>query len=180
MSEEWRDVVGYEGFYQVSNKGRVRTVSRTVYRKNGSPHTVAERILRSWGMGKGQHQFVGLYKVPGERAKITAVHRLVLESFVGPCPNNMECCHGDGNAKNNELSNLRWDTRSENQLDSVRHGTKPQGSNHYRAKLKPEDIPVIRKLIAEGKSLSSIGRQFKVPAIAISCVRDRITWKHVS
>jgi hypothetical protein len=117
---------------------------------------------------------------PGGRSQTTAVHRIVLEAFVGPCPEGMECCHNDGNPRNNNVTNLRWDTRSANQMDSVRHGTKPQGTAHYRAKLKPEDIPDIRKRIASGESLSSIGRLYKVATIAISCIRDGITWKHVT
>lgn len=51
------------------------------------------------------------------------VHRLVLEAFVGPCPEGMEGCHGDGDPTNNSLGNLRWDTATSNQLDKVRHGT---------------------------------------------------------
>jgi len=50
------------------------------------------------------------------------VHRLVLEAFAGPCPDGMEACHGDGDPTNNRRLNLRWDTRSSNQLDTVRHG----------------------------------------------------------
>lgn len=50
------------------------------------------------------------------------VHRLVLETFVGPCPENMECLHGDGNKTNNNVDNLRWGTRVENIQDSIDHG----------------------------------------------------------
>jgi hypothetical protein len=181
MEEFWKPVISYEGLYEVSNLGRVRTVERTLTRKNGALFTVRARVLKTWSMSNGNHQFVGLYtSSPGGRSQTTAVHRIVLEAFVGPCPEGMECCHNDGNPRNNNVTNLRWDTRSANQMDSVRHGTKPQGTAHYRAKLKPEDIPDIRKRIASGESLSSIGRLYKVATIAISCIRDGITWKHVT
>ena len=51
------------------------------------------------------------------------LHRLVLETFVGPCPEGMECLHADGDKHNCELSNLRWGTREENVQDSIKHGT---------------------------------------------------------
>lgn len=51
------------------------------------------------------------------------VHRTILEAFVGPCPEGMECCHADGDPSNNKLENLRWDTRISNIRDSMRHGT---------------------------------------------------------
>jgi hypothetical protein len=131
-------------------------------------------------MGKTGHLFVGLYKVAKERPKTRSIHSLVLEAFVGPCPEGMECCHNDGNAKNNNLCNLRWDTYSNNQLDSVKHGTKPQGKNHFRAKIKEEDVPTIRILLKEGKrSMNSISKDYNVDCATIRDIRDRRTWKHV-
>jgi hypothetical protein len=65
--------------------------------------------------------YVNLKRVGSQSQR--AVHRLVLEAFVGPCPPGMEGCHNDGDQLNNRLDNLRWDTPSNNKLDSVRHGT---------------------------------------------------------
>lgn len=67
------------------------------------------------------------------------VHRLVLETYVGPCPKGMECRHLNGNPADNRLENLQWGTRSENQQDSVKHGThaccKQIGESHPRSKI---------------------------------------------
>ena len=82
----------------------------------------------------------------GHRNKC-AIHRLVLETFIGPCPKGMECCHNDGDRHNNKLENLRWDTRSNNIKDAQRHGTFVSllsGENHNKAKLSVLDVQLIR------------------------------------
>lgn len=109
MQEEWRDVVGYEGRYRVSNFGRVLSVRQNL-------------IMNT---GKYGRPAVNLWKY--NRMKRRMVHRLVLEAFIGPCPDGMECCHNDGNPFNNNLDNLRWDTQSANMMDRVLHGTSNRG-----------------------------------------------------
>src|SRR5215475_3524438 len=70
-----------------------------------------------------------------------ALHRLMLLTFVGPCPQGMEACHGDGNKLNNHLSNLRWDTHQGNMDERERQGSLPRGMRHGAAKLQDRDIP---------------------------------------
>lgn len=109
--ETWNTIAGYEGDYEVSDRGRVRSLPG--YNRAGGflkPRPTQDGHLR-----------VDLSR--GNRAKSMYVHRLVLIAFVGPCPEGMEGCHFDGNPSNNVVSNLRWDTRSANILDAVRHGT---------------------------------------------------------
>lgn len=103
--EQWRPVVGYEGFYEVSNLGRVRNCK------------AARRILKQKTSPKG-YKILKLYR--HGVARTYRVHRLVLEAFVGPCPEGLEGCHWDTVPSNNSLANLRWDTRSANMLDSIR------------------------------------------------------------
>lgn len=121
FEEEWRSVVGYEDFYLVSNRGRVQNRKRLG--RFISP-TVTKRGYRR----------VQLHN--RGRSKTFAVHRLVLEAFVGPCPEGMETCHRDCNPANNNLSNLRWDTHPENIKDSVRLGRRagaPRRKRRIRA-----------------------------------------------
>lgn len=105
MTENWRPVRGYEGSYEVSDLGRVRSV---------------RVVLKPMRVPKG-HLQVALYK-SADRT-FYKVHCLVLSAFVGPRPEGMEGCHNNGDPQDNRLSNLRWDTRSGNQRDSVEHGT---------------------------------------------------------
>ena len=111
--EVWRPVVGYEGVYSVSDLGRVR-------RDEASTNTRPGRIL-SGIVDKDGYLMVNLSRQNTARRR--KVHRLVLEAFVGPCPDEMEACHfPDRTRSNNRLANLRWDTRKANWSDSVAHG----------------------------------------------------------
>ena len=77
------------------------------------------------------------------------VHQMILEAFVGPKPPGMECCHENGVRTDNRIEKLRWDTRSNNQKDSVRHGTSygtTRGENAAHAKLSADDVTMIRTL----------------------------------
>lgn len=72
------------------------------------------------------------------------VHRLVLETFVGPCPDGMEACHGNGDNSDNRLENLRWDLHQSNIDDKTRHGTQPAGEAHGMHRLTASDVRQIR------------------------------------
>ncbi len=118
---EYRDIPGYPG-YRVGSDGSVWSCFE-LYRLKGA-RGFGSRMTDSWHQRKPRknsrgYLFVCLRKNPGE--KLCAVHRLVLEAFVGPCPEGMVCCHyPDNNRTNNALKNLRWDTPSENSKDILR------------------------------------------------------------
>ncbi|QDB74292.1 HNH endonuclease [Mycobacterium phage Phineas] len=115
--EKWLPVVGYEGRYEVSNQGRVRSVGRIV-KIGENNRRIFGRILK---LSRGsRYLYVGLSDDDG-RVKRMNVHILVLTAFVGPCPEGMEALHGPGGSHDNSLANLRWDTRDENNRDLVRH-----------------------------------------------------------
>jgi hypothetical protein len=121
--ETWLPVPGYEGMYEASDQGRIRSLARVVMMSDGRTKTVRERILRPGANSVTGYTLVDLY-ADGVRTTFN-IHRLVMLAFVGPCPDGLEVCHNDGNRANNTRSNLRYDTRSANHLDSVRHGTHP-------------------------------------------------------
>lgn len=122
--ETWREVVGFEGSYEVSSQGRVRSVPRTITYSDGRRVHADGRIL-SIQRDPGGYRAVELNRHGMAHRRL--VHRLVLEAFVGPAPAGTEGCHGDGDRANNDLTNLRWDTRSANARDRVRHGTDANG-----------------------------------------------------
>lgn len=117
--EQWRPVVGYEGLYEVSEYGNVRSLDRTV-RTSNSLRTYKGRVLK---LHPDHRDYLrAVLSKPGQRPVTRRVHLLVLLAFVGPRPDRLMACHGDGNNRNNHFSNLRWDTCSANQHDRVRHG----------------------------------------------------------
>lgn len=122
--ERWLPVIGYEGSYEVSDFGRVRSLDRI----NSRGHSLTGRVLSPCPNTSGHLQ------VPisaGCIQRLFQVHRLVLTAFVGPCPAGMEGCHWNGDPTDNRAANLRWDTQSANQLDSIRHGTHVQSSKTH-------------------------------------------------
>ena len=123
--ERWLPVPGYEGYYEVSDYGRVRSVDRTVTRSDGTRMRLRGRTL-SPGRTQAGHLQVGLLR--DSRREALLVHRLALLAFVGPCPEGAQACHWDDDKTNNHLSNLRWGTGSDNMRDRVRNG------RHYQAR----------------------------------------------
>ena len=117
-NEIWKDTKGYEGLYQVSNMGRVKSLERTVTRKNGRKQIIRERILKPTTATNGYLR-VKLCNGSG-KGKGFFVHRLVCEAF-HENPKNKPCVnHIDENKVNNTASNLEWCTYSENN----KHGTR--------------------------------------------------------
>lgn len=125
MSERWLPVVGYEGYYEVSSQGRVRSVDRIITKLGQAPARLRGRLMKPTVDKLGRH-WARFSR--NDRKTARTVSRVVLEAFVGPCPKGMEGCHNDGDPGNNNVENLRWDTRSNNNYDAVRHGT------HWAAK----------------------------------------------
>lgn len=132
MAEAWRPVPGYEGRYEVSDRGRVRSLPRRDMRGR----RIDSRLL-SINTHPSGHQSVKL----SHDGKYCAakVHRLVLMAFIGPAPDGHEACHNDGDPGNNHLSNLRWGTRSDNLRDRVRHGVHHQAIKTHCPQGHPYD-----------------------------------------
>ncbi|AEK07107.1 hypothetical protein JOEDIRT_76 [Mycobacterium phage JoeDirt] len=132
-SEEWRDVPGWEGLYQVSSLGRVRSVERLAIQKRwGRPNVrvVRERILKPYTSGPKPpiYLMVRLYR-DGKKTQ-RKVHHLVAEAFLGPKPfEDAKVLHWDDDQSNNRADNLRWGTQSENCFDRERN--KRLKSNTY-------------------------------------------------
>lgn len=125
MTEElWRPIDGYR-YYEVSNRGEVRSLDRPATGSHGSTRTVRGRILAQSG-GPNGYPVVTLTD-PDSRRVVAFVHHLVAGAFIGPRPTGRFVLHYDDVKTNNAASNLRYGTRVENQLDSVRTG------RHYEA-----------------------------------------------
>lgn len=155
LVEEWKAVPAFQG-YRVSNFGRVQTCRSP---GNGNRLTENWRDMKT-GRLKHGHRYARFSK----NSKMTRiyVHRLVLELFVGPCPEGMECCHNDGNPENNHVSNLRWSTHRDNLNDRRIHGTMNWGERCGTSKLNRDQVREIRKLKAEGAHSKELAKRFGV------------------
>lgn len=160
--ENWKAVPGFEGLYEVSDLGRVRSLDRCIecLSRWGTPvrKMLKGRILKP-ASNEGGHLFVGMGREHQE-----FVHRLVLSAFVRVRRRGEECRHLDGNPKNNRLENLVWGTRLENMADRKRLGEEnpARGERAGNAKLTEETVRHIRHRISRGQSYSAIGRELGV------------------
>jgi hypothetical protein len=154
--------------YYITNEGFVWSCKRKIWLK---------LVYKKQG-----YAVVGLYKNGKMEEKL--IHHLVLENFVGSCPSGYECRHLDGNPKNNNFSNLCWGTRSENQKDSVRHGTavglKNKGANNHFAKLTEQQVKQIYSFYTSTSyTEKEIAEMFNVTEYAVYAIVNKITWKHI-
>lgn len=135
--ERWLPVVGFEG-YEVSDHGRVRGLDRL----DAAGRRRTGQMLKP-GPKRGGYRHVVLFS--GGRGYDRCVHTLVLEAFVGPCPEGMEACHDpDWDTANNRLTNLRWDTRSANAYDRIRHGRHNRAGRTHCPRAHPLTAPNLR------------------------------------
>lgn len=162
MEEAWRDIPGYEGRYQVSNLGRVKSLPRVRRGHGGGYIRVPERILRGSPDESGH---VAINLRDGFNTRHVEIHRLVMQAFVGPCPAGMEVCHNDSNPANNCLENLRYDTHMNNMIDVAYVG------NRGRQKLSVEDVKVIRARLDSGDTGVRIAKDYGVTPAAISAIK---------
>jgi hypothetical protein len=118
--EVWKDVVGFEGLYQVSDLGRVRSMDRVIETSNGKKFPVKRRVMKQ-PTDRNGYPFVGLRR-PGKQTVIRT-HVMVAKAFLGEPGPGEEVCHNNGDPSDSRLSNLRYDTRSNNLLDCREHGS---------------------------------------------------------
>lgn len=178
----WKPVVGFEGVYEVSDTGLVRSLDRVSIYTRRDQYSGRDIVVRRRHTGKvlrpGPRQSGHLSVVLGRDGGSHDVHILVLTAFSGPCPEGRECRHLDGHPDHNWLDNLCWGTRSENIGDALDHGAMPRGSRKHNAKLSETSIPIIREMMKD-KSYAAIGREFGVSEATIRQVRDGRSWRHV-
>lgn len=168
--EIWKPVLGYEGFYEASSLGRIRSVTRWVHNRK-TPH---KSRIRKFTVSKGRYYQVNLCRQSKHTCK--PVHLLVASAFHGKCPKGLECRHLDGNSFNNKSSNLKWGTRKENLMDQVDHGTVPG------AKLTKSRILYMRKIYKRRHAtlgLSGLSRMYGVAASTISRVLNNVRWARI-
>lgn len=173
--EIWKDVVGFEGSYQVSSAGRIKRL----FRRGTDGRRLPERVMRTSPQERG---YLAVHFVDGNgKESGHLVHRLVLTAFWGPCPHpDLECCHEDGTRTNNVPSNLYWGTRKENAQDMVRHGRSGVGEKNVVAVLTDSAVRQIAEMRRNGALLEEIMAATGAARSTISHVIRGNTWTHIT
>lgn len=162
LSEEWKTIPGYEGKYEVSSLGQIRSLRGGKYKN-----------LRYWA-NWNRYLLVGL------SARKLAVHRVVALAFLGPCPKGKECAHLNGDRQDNRAENLRYVTRKENHAHKHLHGTAQKGERGGRAILKNAQVEFIRREYSAGRmNQSELARHFGLSHGTIWSIVRRKTWTHL-
>jgi len=168
MNEIWKDILGYEGDYQVSNKGRVKSFVK--YPEG--------RILKPCNRGNG-YLYINLYK-NGTKKK-HSIHRLVATAFIKNPENKATVNHLDSNTTNNNLENLEWATHAENTKHGFEFGNfDNRGERQGNSKLTEKEVLEIRELYSKGNiSQKEIAEIYGVSQQNIGYIINRKKWNHV-
>lgn len=171
IAEEWRDLTGFDGVYQVSADGCLRRAIA------GAGGTYAGRILASRVDRRGYHRAV--LRDLTARQRLVRVHVAVLEAFVGPRPAGCDASHLDGDKSNNCLNNLAWETASENHQRKLLHGTLIHGDKHKCSKLKEPQVIDIRRRVSAGEQKASLAREYNVSRTLVGYIVAGRAWPHM-
>lgn len=173
---EWKEIKGYEGYYEVSTEGKIRSVNRTI--KKGEVFISRKSQEMKTFLTNG-YERVSLNK-EGKRKKFM-VHRLVAETFIPNPENKKEVNHKDANKLNNSVGNLEWVTK----LENMRHAEdnnlirRTKGTQRYNSKLNEDLVRELRKRFKEGETCHSLAKEIGVNEKTIRTACLGITWKHV-
>lgn len=168
MTEEWRPVVGYEGQYEVSNLGRVRSLDRMVPYKGGTSRRVRGKEIRCSNGGNGYPRV----SLSGRKFKL--IHVLVAESFLGPRPSGKEVRHLNGDRSDPRLANLAYGSQSENSHDCYDYG-----GRCGRGKLYREQILDIRRRANAGENQRELAEEYNVSRQTVVNIKSGKTFSYI-
>lgn len=182
MSETWKAIAGYEGYFSVSDLGRIRSETRTVPHKRHGSVTYTGKMLSPTITERGANRYCLINLTKDGKGKSWLVHRLVAAAFVDN-PNDQNVVnHIDGDGTNNRASNLEWISAQENTEHAYRLGLAKGnvGIKNPSAKLTVDDVRAIKELIREGQMTQrAIAEKFGVVPMVITDIKKGRTWTHV-
>lgn len=183
---DWRPVVGWEGRYEVSCDGEVRSLDREVIRRDGTRQNFKGRVLGHYANSAG-YKLVRLSDQSNGLRECARVHRLVAEAFIPNPESKPEVNHIDGNKYNSSLNNLEWVTSKENRIHAWRTGLRNRshlpvknGESNVNSKLSDEKVIEMLSLRNQGVSYKRLAKHFDVSKkTVIDAVKGR-SWCHVN
>lgn len=167
QEEIWRPIPEWEGFYEVSNHGQVRSLERMARHRGGFRRVPPKILKQHWNNGYWRLKLAR----DGER-ETKYVHQLVCAAFHGPREEGMQVAHWDGDARNNKAENLRWATHQENVMDKLRHGT-----HNSNGKLRAGAAMDIRQSM--NAELVRLSEKYNVSLDTVRSIYSYRTWQHI-
>lgn len=180
MTEIFKDIKGYEGLYQISNLGRVKSLDRMVKSKGNNMRLLKGRILEKM-LNIGGYYFVRLSK--NGKVRNIKIARLIAQAFIPNPESKSEVNHINGIKTDDRMKNLEWCTASENQKHAYKMGLKSQeGEKNSCSKLNEKQVRVIKHLknIKPRMSQLAIAKVFNVCNTTISLIHSETIWKHIT
>lgn len=181
MIEKWEPILGYEGKYEVSNLGNVRSLDRVTFTKCGRELPIKGRVLRPNVSNKDSYPRIILYG-KNTSYKIYYIHRLVAAAFIPNLKNKPVVNHKDGIRNNNCVDNLEWCTQSENVRHAFATGLNPQiGETSTTRVLNESDVLEICQLIDDGElTYLDIGKKYGVGPVEVHRIHTGDRWNHLT
>jgi len=179
MEEVWKPVLGYEGYYEVSNRGRVRSVDRDVNYVYGK-RRVKGRVLKQETSNRGYKR---VHVSANGVSKHLTVHREVSKAFIPNPEDKRTINHKNCDKTDNSVNNLEWATYSENHNHAHKNGLSnvPKGSKHHNSKLNESQVREIKKRLDTGdETQGEIAKDYPVTATSISTINTGKLWNHIS
>lgn len=181
--EEWRDIPGYEGLYQVSNLGNVRSMSRVQRNKKLGTTYFRQQRGRQRILRKNKrlgYIYVDLWNISGRTHR---VHRLVAKAFLTPDKSRPDVNHKNGDKTDNRLENLEWCTKSENAQHAIETGLRKNqyGQESNLAKLKEHEVLNIISDYESGMGTQKqIGLKYGISQSHVSLILKGKSWQHIN
>jgi len=176
MKEIWKDVQGYEGIYEISNFGRVKSIERKSF--NGKGFYDRKEYIMENHLNRMGYLYVHLCK--NNMGRTIAVHRLVGKHFVEKVDNKTHLNHIDGNKLNNNVNNLEWVTPKENGEHAARLFLKANEEDHPSAKLTNNEVLNIYKSFKNGRyTIKELCNKYKVAYSTIYHITIKKYWKKI-
>lgn len=173
-NEIWKDIIGFENYYQVSNLGRARSLDRYVKIGGGGQRLVRSQFIGVKWNPRIKYFYITLIK--NNNRKTYSVHRIVFRSFIYDLPSSLDVCHNDSNKYNNRLSNLRADTRKGNEADKKLLKRDNRGDRCGTHKLTWEQVEEIRNLYKQNYGCRDLGVIYNVSSDCIRGIVKNENW----